>query len=247
MRLPGRQARGHLPTMPDRRYDDEETAAIFRLAAEEEAAPPRALARQDGRTLAELQSIGREVGLAPEAIAQAARGLDLRGPGESHTRFGLPIGVGRTVSLPRRLSDEEWDLLVVRLREVFQASGRVQVEGSLRQWSNGNLRVMLEPAGSGQRLRFSTVNGAARELMRGGLATLGIAGVVAAALAAAGRLPDALPGIAVLTSLGLALFGSGALRLPRWASLRRRQMEALAEYAASLPSLSAGPGPRDDG
>ena len=49
--------------MSDRRYDDEETAAIFLTAAENpQAAPPRA-PRNEGPTPAELQEIGREVGI----------------------------------------------------------------------------------------------------------------------------------------------------------------------------------------
>jgi len=32
-----------------------------------------------------------------------------------------------------------------------------------------------------------------------------------------------------LATMGLSLFGIGAVRLPRWARLRRRQMEGVAE------------------
>jgi DNA-3-methyladenine glycosylase II len=37
------------------------------------------------------------------------------------------------------LSDDQWDRLVVDLRETFNAAGIVGREGSLRQWRNGNL------------------------------------------------------------------------------------------------------------
>ncbi len=50
----------------------------------------------------------------------------------SRTVLGLPIGVARTVDLNRRLTDEEWERLVVQLREVFNARGRTRTEGSLR-------------------------------------------------------------------------------------------------------------------
>src|SRR5678815_1596820 len=58
----------------ERRYQEDEGAEIF------EAASAPALARGDaaptqGLTLAELQAIGREVGIAPERIAEAAASL----------------------------------------------------------------------------------------------------------------------------------------------------------------------------
>src|SRR2546430_5906981 len=52
------------------------------------------------------------------------------------TFLGLRIGVARTVNLNRRLTDEEWERLVVQLREVFNRSEerRVGEEGRSR-WS----------------------------------------------------------------------------------------------------------------
>ncbi len=61
--------------MPDeRRYQEDEVAEIF------EAASVPAISRtgapsQEGLTLTELQAIGREVGIAPERIAEAAASL----------------------------------------------------------------------------------------------------------------------------------------------------------------------------
>src|SRR4051812_7964811 len=143
-----------------RRYDDKEIAAIFRAAADGPQPSSPDVPRDEGLTLAELQTIGREVGIAPDAIARAAGSLDVRRESESRTLFGLPIGVARTVNLNRRLNDDEWERLVVQLREVFNARGTMRSEGSLRQWTNGNLQVLLEPTATGHRLRFRTVHGA---------------------------------------------------------------------------------------
>ena len=62
--------------MTDRHYTDDEVAAIFRVAAEGSAssAPPSGSA--GGLTLRDLQGIAREVGIAPDAVAEAARSLD---------------------------------------------------------------------------------------------------------------------------------------------------------------------------
>src|SRR5690349_22825676 len=213
--------------MADRRYDDKEIAAIFRAATEGPRTPPRDVPRDEGLTLADLQAIGREVGISGEAIAHAAQALDVRGA-ESRTLFGLPIGVRRTVNLHRRLSDEEWERLVVQLREVFNARGRTRSDGSLRQWTNGNLQVLLEPTETGHRLRFGTVHGAARAAIGAGFAVLGVTGIVAISSALGGYFSETIPGMALMVFAGLGMITSGAVRLPRWARLRERQMEALA-------------------
>jgi hypothetical protein len=214
--------------MPDRRYDDDEVAAIFQKAAEGQETLPRHAPQGVGLTLADLQEIGREVGIAPEAVAQAAQSMDLGGRAVSQTLFGLPFRVERTVALDRNLTEEEWGHLVVQLREVFNARGTVSASGSLRQWTNGNLQALLEPTATGYRLRLRTVKGSARTSMAAGFAVLGVAAAVAISAATAGQLGHAVPGIALLSVLGLGMWGNSALRLPAWASRRQRQMEIVA-------------------
>jgi len=220
--------------MAERRYNDKEIAAIFRAAAEEGTqSPQREVARDEGLTLAELQAIGSEVGIPSDAVAQAARAVDVRLGAASRTFFGLPIGVARTVNLNRRLTDEEWERLVVQLREVFNARGRTRSEGSLRQWTNGNLQVLLEPTETGHRLRFGTLHGGARASIGAGIAVLGITAIVVISGAVWGTLGEAIPGIALMAAAGAGMIASGALRLPRWARLREAQMEALAARITS--------------
>src|SRR5213596_2758488 len=228
--------------MADRRYNDKEIAAIFRAAAEQEPqSPQREVARDEGLTLSELQAIGSEVGISSAAVAQAARAVDVRLGGASRTFLGLRIGVARTVNLNRRLTDEEWERLVVQLREVFNARGRTRSEGSLRQWTNGNLQVLLEPTETGHRLRFGTVHGAARAAIGAGFGVLGVAAIVAVSGAIWGTLGDAMSGIALMVAAGVGMIVSGALRLPRWARLRERQMEALATRVALPPGSGTPP------
>src|SRR5258705_9053308 len=188
--------------MPDRRYNDKEIAAIFRAATDGPADPQPEVPRDEGLTLADLQAIGREVGIAPDAIVRAAQGLDVR-RGAARTFLGLPLGVARTVNLNRRLTDAEWERLVVQLREVFDARGTTRSEGSLRQWSNGNLQVLLEPTETGHRLRFGTVHGAARAAIGAGFGVLGIAAIVAVSGAIWGTLGDAMSGIALMAAAGV--------------------------------------------
>ncbi|MGQ0649857.1 MAG: hypothetical protein ACT4P7_20085 [Gemmatimonadaceae bacterium] len=214
--------------MSERRYSEAEAAEIFRVAAELEDTAPRPVVPTQGLTVGQLQEIGREAGLSPDLVARAAR-ISVGSSAAQPRRFlGLPIGVGRTVELDRPFSDREWEQLVADLRETFEAKGVIRYDGPFRQWSNGNLHVLVEPTQTGHRLRFRTTNGNARSLISGGLATLGIAAglfVVSAFTAAT----DALRGTALLATVGVALFTIGAIRLPGWARRRRGQMDELAE------------------
>src|SRR5690242_12434685 len=158
--------------MTDRRYTDDEMRSIFAAAAENLPSTPPLASGEPAFTLSELQAIGKEVGITPEAIAQAAQALDVRRAAVSRTLLGLPIGVERSVTLSRRLTNDEWERLVVELREVFHARGRTSSDGSLRQWTNGNLYALLEPVANGHRLRFGSTHGGARSTISLGLAML---------------------------------------------------------------------------
>jgi hypothetical protein len=108
-------------------------------------------------------------------------------------------------------------------------------EGSFRQWTNGNLQVLLEPTETGHRLRFRTVHGAARDSIRVGFVAVAAAAVTAIATAVSGHAINGIPGVAFLFITGGVMIANGAVRLPRWARLRQRQMDALAEQVA-LPA-----------
>ena len=212
--------------MTERRYTDDETTAIFHLAAE--GSESHALRRSggDGLTLDELQAIGEEVGISSEAVARAARALEVRKSAVSRRLLGLPIGVERRVALGRRLTDDEWEQLVVELRDVFKARGRMKAEGSLRQWTNGNLYVLLEPTPTGHRIRLGSLHGGAAASLR-----LGIAGLASAAVLAVASFAgvEVASGVTAMFAWGGALMVAvGAVRVPGWARLRARQMEDLA-------------------
>lgn len=225
--------------MAERRYNDKEIAAIFRAASEAPQPAQREVPQDEGLTLAELQSIGHEVGIPADAVAQAALAMDVRSGPPARTLFGLPIGVSRTVNLSRKLTDAEWENLVVQLREVFRARGTTRSDGSLRQWTNGNLQVLLEPTATGHRLRFGTMHGAARASIGAGIAALVMGAAIAVTSAMRGVLGDAMPGLLFLGGAAAAMIASGAFRLPRWARLRGSQMDAIAaQVAAPTPTTS---------
>jgi hypothetical protein len=220
--------------MPERRYTEEEVSEIFARASEKEQATRRLLPANEGMSLAEIQEIGREAGLAPDLVAHAARSIDQPRPPQTPTLLGLPLGAARTVRLERRMTDDDWERLVVDLRETFNARGSVRVEGSLRSWSNGNLQVMVEPDGEGQRVRFRTIKGNARPAIFGGLAVIAwSAGMFVWQTMSDGLSQSGAFELGLAALGGAAFFAYGALPLKGWATLRQRQMDELADRLAA--------------
>lgn len=223
--------------MSDRRYGDGEVRKILELATRPEAARPARPGPEGGLTLPEIQSIALEVGVQPDAVARAAAALDAAGA-KPRTSLGMPIEVGRTTSLPRGLTDAEWDRLVAELRATFRARGQVAVQGSLREWSNGNLHASIEPTDTGYRLRLGTFKSSAAGLNVLGATGVGAGAVVFAASALAGGAPD-LAGPLVLALSGAAAFLANLVHLPRWAGERRRQMAAIEAKVLRMVTESA--------
>lgn len=216
---------------PERRFSDDEAAAIFDQAARAEQRVRSEAPRAEGMTLAQLQDIGREAGIPAHLVAAAAQSLDQPVPGAPRRFLGLPIGVGRTVELDRKLSDPEWEQLVGELREIFEARGAVRYDGAFRQWTNGNLQVLVEPTASGHRVRMRTTNGGARPMMTAGLAVIGfgLLPTLIGSLVSGGFDANALRVGATLFFTGAGIFAAGTLRLPSWARTRQAQMDAIAE------------------
>jgi hypothetical protein len=230
--------------MTERRYNDEEVAAIFEQASTTERTGLPTSPEGKGVTLAALQDIGREVGISPEAIAHAARVLDQTGRPKSRTFMGLTIGVGRTVEFDRPLTDADWERLVADLRETFEARGIVRYDGPFRQWTNGNLQALVEPTASGHRLRLQTVKGDSRALMTGGLGMLGMSLATFIAVGAAAGVGEVGSVAGLLAAMGLGMFGLGALRLPAWTRRRKTQIdEVLARVALGPREPSNGSRP----
>lgn len=233
----------------ERRFSEDEVAFILERAAAAEANPAMddvdanatGLTEESGlgssgMTLQQLTDVAREAGLSPEAVVRAA-GAVQRGdlvPTTRVTAYGLPIGVGRIVEFSRRVTDAEWERMVVALRETFQARGTMRQEGSLRSWNNGNLTAMLEPTATGHRLRLTTRKGDASGMISLGITMLSIATVMTAIvlLKEGSPMPWWSPGVFV--GIGLAAIGPTLLRLPRWARTRAAQMEAFADDATRI-------------
>jgi len=208
---------------------------IFAKAAELSARALPERAEGDGYSEQSLIDIGQQAGLDAQVIRAAVRSLDVRADPPVR-RAGLVVGVGRTVQLDRTLSDAEWQRLVVQLREDFGAVGTVSERGGLRQWSNGNLRVLVEPTERGDRVRMLTRNGAAQSYVTlgAGLAAAAAVGAVISGIAGALAEPGVIGPLAGLSGMAAASFAAAAFRLRGWADIRTRQMQRLAEQLIGL-------------
>jgi hypothetical protein len=220
----------------ERKYREEEIREIFDLAVSRDEVGRPAVSDEGGLTLAELQEVGLEVGVEPERIAEAALAVDTRREVlPRRTYLGMPISVGRIVELPRAVTDREWEILVGEFRETFGARGRVASHGGVREWTNGNLHVFLEPTETGHRLRLRTLKGGAKALMTLGVAGLATALILLTVILTTGTSPVSRE-LALIFSAGIggAALASNALSLPRWAREREGQMEYIAGRVGAL-------------
>ncbi|HEU4882800.1 MAG TPA: hypothetical protein VFT45_11155 [Longimicrobium sp.] len=224
--------------MPDERtYREDEVAEIFEAAAR--PVPSTALSRAEGFTLAELQSIGGEAGLAPERIAEAAAAIELRRGAVRRKNLGMLVSVGQTVDLPRAPTDREWEMIVADLRETFGARGREQSQGDVRMWANGNLQAYVEPTPTGYRLRLKTTKGDAMGLNQMGGIGLVTALVWLMIILVGSGMSELLFIPVMMAFMGGGALAYNALRLPGWGLEREQQMAEIAIRTRSL--LGAAP------
>lgn len=225
----------------DRRYNEHEISLILEQAgaAHERAqdTPSAALSvgARDGLTLVQLQEIAREVGIDPVFVTSAANAVasGLLVPTKQRTWLGLPIGIARTIDFGRNVSDDEWDRIVVSLRETFEARGKLQRDGTFRQWTNGNLQALLEPTATGHRLRLSTRKGnLTARVVLGGTAIIASSILWLDILSRGGDMgASAMFAPTIFGAFGIVSLLSIGLQLPRWARTRASQMETIAADA----------------
>ncbi|HEX6942895.1 MAG TPA: hypothetical protein VF128_08195 [Gemmatimonadaceae bacterium] len=223
--------------MSTRRYGDDEVREIFSLATTGGTNDQSLPAESGGMTLDELQHIAQEAGIDPARVAQAAASLDAGGkPAPVRRMLGLPVGVSRVVDLPRAPTDREWEQMISEFRTTFGTQGQAMSVGGLREWSQGNLHICVEPTERGEQLRLSTLKDDAIALNGLSIAMGAMSLIMGAAVTIAGKPEKALVVLTMFGGMALAAFGANMFRLPRWARERERQMEAIAQHAVKLLS-----------
>lgn len=231
-----------------RRFDEQEISLILEQASRIDGelpderrrlGEPASHAAGRGLTLVELQSIAEEAGISATAVSRAATAI-ARGehlPPEKQTLWGLPVGVARTVVFDRRVTDAEWERMVVLFRRTFGATGVVRSEGSLREWGNGRLRATLEPsANGGHLLRLCTnkSDAAMFNFLGTVFSAIGLSLTGLIAIKTGFDLSAAWFGPLAIAVGGLSAFARNAMVLPRWYSERARQMSSISAGASEI-------------
>ena len=231
--------------MSTRRYGDDEVHQILSVATSGDSQDGPRHTESGGLTLEQLKQIGLEAGIEPARIVRAAATLDMRErPVSIQRSLGLPISLSREVALPRAPTDREWEQLIAYCRTTFGVQGQATSSGGLREWSEGSLHISVEPTVNGEQLRLSSRK-------EDGVALNGVGGVMGgmsllmgAVVTAGGKPEKALAVVIMFGAVSLAAFGANLVRLPRWASARERQLQAVAEHTLQL--LREAPPPKGE-
>jgi hypothetical protein len=118
----------------ERRFTDAEVRAILKRAADE--APGRSLMRPEGLTLAELKSIGAEVGLDAARLEEAARAVVEGRSNRPNRLLGGPTVVTFERRVEGEISEEETPEVLSVIRRNLGRQGKVtEIHGSL-EWSD---------------------------------------------------------------------------------------------------------------
>lgn len=218
--------------MTERRYDDDEVREILSLATTGEAREQSRISDSNGLTLTELQRIGEEAGIAPARIAHAAAQLNARVATPPLKRsFGLPVGMTRVVEIPRAPTDREWEQMIAEFRTVFGSQGTSTINGGLREWTDGETTISVEPGRSGEQLRLHSLKADA-VILNGMTFIMGaMAAIMGAVVAASGKGDKALTVLGLFGGIGLTMFAVNLFRLPSWSRRREQQLKDVADHS----------------
>lgn len=209
-----------------RTYTQDEVREIIRRAAETTAKKQRSESEDSGLSIEDLKDLAVSTGLDPEVMLAAARSLD-RDVEESFEKrvLGVKISAAHAVRVEGRLSDEEWQSLVADCRSTFAARGRVHDQAGLREWSNGNLHVLVEPAGEDSIIRMRTHKGQAQSIVAGGVAmALSFTAAILSTYAGGGAADNLLPLVMIIVALTAGAGVFSRKRVGDWSQTRESQM-----------------------
>ncbi|MCZ8206204.1 hypothetical protein [Gemmatimonas sp.] len=240
----------------DVRYAEAEVTMILRLATEGDSTVGRSVlsapeVSRQGLALADLHRIGEEVGIAPDRLTAAARQVDAERMVTQRVDTNS-LELTTSFQLAEAPSEETWGRIVAVLRDVFEDSGVVTHEGSLRRWRSkdyeqqdvSRIEVRLEPDPYGTGWRLLLASRAVDHTMSVGGVLAGL-GVVIAAIPLVTGLPSRF------SVLGALVVGCGALVCAggyRWRDTwRQRRTQHFRAAVAGLCrlGLSGAPVARD--
>ncbi len=123
----------------ERRFTDEEIRAILKKAVEK--SPSRALAKKsEGLSLAELKTIGEEVGIDPARLEDAARAVASGGANRSNALVGGPTVVNFERKVEAEFDPKQTPDILAVIRRTMGHQGEVdEIHGSLEWRAEGDI------------------------------------------------------------------------------------------------------------
>ena len=221
-----------------RLYGEKDVSRILKRATELQ--DERGEMEPHGLTLAELQQIAREVGIAPEAVAAAA--AELREPERRGFHLhGAPTSFSHERVVAGEVSGDGWDAMLDEIRRAYRMVGVSDRTGHSLEWTHSGRYAQAQVTVTARdgRVRFRIAEHYPRQaaIFFGPFMAL-FAGLMPALFVASG-----LPAPLAL-ALGIALFGVVfvLLRFAFAAHVRRKEQQARA-LMHRLERLAAAPPP----
>ena len=212
-----------------RTYSQDEVREIIRRAAETTASRERSQSEDSGLSIDDLRDLAISTGLDPQVMLDAARSLD-RDVEETFEKrlLGVKISAAHAIRIEGPFTDHDWHALVADCRSTFKAKGKVHDHVGTREWSNGNLHVLVEPAGEDVIVRMRTHNGQAQQFMGIGIAiAVSIFVGLGSTFDSSSLTGDPLGNLMLLFGAVFAFSAFLYTRIRRWAQTRESQMDAM--------------------
>lgn len=223
----------------ERLFTDQEIREILKLAVEK--APSRELIARDGLSLAELKTIGAEVGIDPARMEDAARTVTFAQANRPNRLVGAPTILNFERKVAGELAPDDTPDVLALIRQTMGVQGEaVEIHGSLEWRAMGELGERSVTISS--RDGATTIRSAAN-LSNAATLTYLPAGVVGAITSILGLITFAKKG----SDIGLIVFLAVLPALypilrTVFSKISRSESAKLQRVVEELASLTRGPG-----
>ncbi|MGI9627868.1 MAG: hypothetical protein ACR2QM_13610 [Longimicrobiales bacterium] len=231
--------------MDEPRFTDEQARQIFEVAAAAQESSATSLVHADrGYTLAELQDIASEVGIDPVHVSTAASSVMIRGSDATpYLRWaGVPGEVDVQGIVNSEITDQEWEYMVLELRDHFNKNGLSSQFGEVREWASSNnlegestVRVRVDSRGDTTAIRLSQSLKVYDQLILGLGGSLGGVGVVLGMTGFFGPAAlNPLPIAAVFLGIGASFGAIFRIHAKLFFKRQRRQFKVVLEQLMAI-------------
>src|SRR5262245_41960654 len=111
------------PQLPARRFNESDTDAILRRAAELASGNTGETPAQRGLTIEEMEALVTEAGLDPELVRKAARDVTIKRAQEATPWVGAPRRILLERELEGEITEEIWESMVGELQRTMGGVG----------------------------------------------------------------------------------------------------------------------------